>query len=170
MINVNCAICEKEIKRFNKDIKENKSGKFFCSKECLLKKYSLATTISQCLFCGKECTRTLGELKKSPNVYCSVSCANKHKPRHKPLGRTCEKCEQKYIKTQNSIATSHYCESCVSESRLRLEAFKFKTIKECQEMESVQNKPRHWINVHIRMFNQSWNKDLKKLPCQNCRI
>lgn len=68
----------KEIRRFPKDIRNNKSGNFFCSNICCLKhqnpdhgkKY-------QCCQCGKEIYKPPAEVKKSKSgkLFCSHTCS-----------------------------------------------------------------------------------------------
>jgi predicted restriction endonuclease len=60
------------------------------------------------------------------------------------------------------------CAECQIKIKSKHESYKNSTIEQYQQMPSVQNKPRHWINVHIRMFNRNWNKKLYNNPCQNC--
>ena len=75
-VKVNCDKCGKEfnipLKRYNWKIKNKE--KFYCSKECSIKKRSITC---QCKNCGKDIEKPRSQIErsKSGNVFCSKSCS-----------------------------------------------------------------------------------------------
>lgn len=81
MIVVNCSYCKKEIKRFPKEIKDNKTQTFFCNPNCY-KSYNTEVKdycqkIISCANCGKEVVKSANQIRKAKHGknYCSSSCA-----------------------------------------------------------------------------------------------
>ena len=116
-----------------------------------------------CLVCKKEIKRKPSDICPSGKIFCSHSCSasfnNIGIARNPAKIRICKKCNNNYK------GQSRYCSDC---SKKSVEYYKSFTIKEYQEKLSMQGKHRSWRNAQIRDFNRSWNKNLKKIPCQVC--
>ena len=67
-VTVACSTCHKKVKRHPSNLQRNKSGKFYCSKECMARNTSVV-----CDFCNKEFEKPLSSLGKDHN-YCSRTC------------------------------------------------------------------------------------------------
>lgn len=77
-IELKCDHCEndfiKSLKDYNRDIKRNKGGKFYCSRNCF--NISNLTTIEVfCKNCKKPLHKREKDIKKTNNNFCSRSCA-----------------------------------------------------------------------------------------------
>lgn len=122
--------------------------------------------IVTCLNCNKQFNKWPAQIKKFPNNYCSCSCAascnNKGMQRHKPKIKTCLLCGKNYTNNKNHRSKLH-CENCKIVNH-----YKLKTIGEYRNKDTYKNMHPSWIHTHIRNFNKTWNKNLRKLPCQVC--
>ena len=113
--------------------------------------------INLCLLCKQK--------TKNPK-FCSRSCSakltNVMYPRRKTKRRcvVCQKPVSSYKKARCDPHTLEY-----KEQKL---AYINRTLGEYQDRLCVKGKHPSWLNVHIRRFARSWNKDLLKLPCSNC--
>lgn len=100
-----------------------------------------------CVKCAKEFEKTASHIKHSPRHFCSRSCSasvnNLGRQRNKPKPKKVRK-----LPTSQEI--------------------KLMTIADYQSRLSVAGKHPSWLNSHIRVFNRSWNSQLRKLPCQFC--
>ena len=72
---VNCECCGKELERANWQIKDNKSGKFYCSMQCRQPK-----PIHRCDECGKEFSKSR-LTKRTKHTFCSRKCFGKYSGR-----------------------------------------------------------------------------------------
>lgn len=122
-----------------------------------------------CLTCNVNFEKKNHEIKKTPNHYCSRSCAatknNSGKRRWPP--RNCRKCGKEYITTKSHRSLRN-CEDCVN-LVLTTEKAKASILSEYYNRESVKGKHPSWRSSQIRILNRSWNKDLTKLGCQVCQ-
>jgi ribosomal protein S27E len=85
---VKCVACEKEIERYSWQVERNKTGRFFCSKECRneigvkpRKKQNV-----KCQTCGKMFYPSSG----GKGIYCSRACHNVGQT--KRIDKACEIC------------------------------------------------------------------------------
>jgi len=129
---------------------------------------SMSKSEVSCLCCNVKFLKFNKEIIKSPNHFCSRSCAakinNLGKRRHPP--RNCVKCNKEYTTTKNHNSLRR-CEECLA-TIMSPEQGKKMTIQQHLERDSIKNKHPSWKMAHIRAYNRSWNKELTKLPCQVC--
>lgn len=169
LVDLVCFHCQKQYtlqkNRYQAKIKKGTKS-FFCSSEC-----SIAASRAHmkenctCLVCGISFYRPKGS-KPTGNTFCSSSCAatwnNKGKQRNPPKPRECVKCNISFFRSNDE--KSNICSDC----RLEITTSKNITLEECVEKISVKGKHPSWKGVYVRQHNSSFNRDLKKLPCQKC--
>jgi hypothetical protein len=123
-----------------------------------------------CKTCDKSFNKKPYSIKKTKNNFCSRSCAasynNRGVVRNKPKPRVCKKCLKTFVKSGKH--RSLFCNDCYETPPQRASRFKSMTLDEFHSRPSVADKHPSWKNAHIRNQNRSWNKNLTKLPCQNC--
>ena len=90
---VSCAICEKETYRADWEIKNNKTGLFFCSDKC-----QRNGKLIKCYQCGKYVYKTDTYLKKNKYNFCSKECYMEYK-RNKEIVK-CANCEKEIYRTR----------------------------------------------------------------------
>lgn len=77
-IELKCDHCKnsfiKSLKDYNRDIKRNKGGKFYCSRNCY-NISNLTTTEVFCKNCKKSFYKREKDIKRTNNNFCSRSCA-----------------------------------------------------------------------------------------------
>ena len=100
-----------------------------------------------CFTCLKIFNKRPSEIKRSPRHFCSHSCA---------------------ASTNNIGVRRHKIKPKKQHILLNSSELKLLTISDYHSKPSVVGKHPSWINSHIRALNRSWNKDLRKLPCQVC--
>lgn len=98
MVQINCCYCNSSYRtpyfpqrlyRFNK-----LGVKHFCSKECKHKALDIKEAqIVTCLNCNKEFKKQWGHIKKTPNHFCTRSCAATYNNTHKTKGTRKSKLE-----------------------------------------------------------------------------
>lgn len=166
----------------------NCRGKYELIKEVLvqnLRKYKTNTCSANCAFelrsksaaillkcsnpsCVNEIRRTKSTL--SPRNFCSTSCSttvtNVGNSRNPRKSRVCSSCKTEFMpsKKHRSLLICLDCKSIPS----IVEKAKYATKTDYEKMISVDGKHPSWVASHIRLFNRSWNKDLRKIPCQKC--
>ncbi len=169
-IQIECQECFKVFETVKKNIlkgyKDRNSFVSFCSAACSVtnRTKDLSKTV-ECSNCKTEITKTLTDLNKSVNHFCSRSCAasfnNALKPKRK-LTRTCIECTNTVFTYRHTRCEHHH--TLYKENK-----YINKTIGEYRKKLSVKGKHPSWINSHIRLFAKSWNKDLVNLPCAKCK-
>lgn len=89
MIPIKCDYCQKNFERMQKHVKSriklNPNRKQLCSVKC----HQLSRIVKQkvqCKNCDKVFLKDLAQLKKSPNSFCSSSCAATYNNTHKTKG------------------------------------------------------------------------------------
>lgn len=132
-----------------------------------------------CKNCNKEFNKSITEIKKHPNHFCSRSCSatfnNKGKQRNPPKILICKHCNSEYTYSKKNN-THSFCTTCFSKTELIRgksmnlisEQIKLLTIGEYRNKESVKGKHKSWLHAHIRNFCRSWNKDIAINGCQKC--
>jgi hypothetical protein len=134
----------------------------------------------KCKNCNKEFDKIPSQIAKSKNNFCSKSCSatfnNKGKQRNPPKIRICRQCSLTYTykRKENTLT---FCSNCLNTLKIDRnknisfvsEQIKQLTIGEYRNKESVKSKHPSWKHAHIRILNRSWNADLTKIPCQNCK-
>jgi len=86
MISVKC-ICGKTINIYPYQLKNNKTGQFYCSMECMKKSFSKSIEM-KCEQCGDKIIREPNQIAHSKYVFCSLICkslfyADEHSKRMK---------------------------------------------------------------------------------------
>lgn len=134
-----------------------------------------------CKNCGKEFNKLPSQIKKTKNHFCNRSCSatfnNKGKQKNPPKERICKNCKNIYFYKRKTNTLS-FCKNCLDECgidlskgnfhNLKTEQIKNLTLKDYREKLSVKGKHKSWLNVHVRMNNRSWNRQLLKSNCQKC--
>lgn len=124
-----------------------------------------------CKQCNKEFEKQISQIKRSPNHFCSKSCAAKFnnvgQSKNKPSTRICKGCGDNFLRSK-SHRSVNLCKMCLDLYINRSGYYKSRTLAEYQALPSVKGKHFSWINAHVRSFARSWNKNLTKLPCQKC--
>jgi hypothetical protein len=114
-----CNYCKKEFTREIKNIKNNKSGIFYCSNECYNKKLEEDKVVVKCSACKKEMKVTQSDFKNKDTHYCSTEC-NPHTNGTKAHTLVkCKKCGKDFEKKNSEISRSdkNYCSrKCFSNS------------------------------------------------------
>lgn len=82
-------------------VKETRNYAKFCSRKCSTL-FSVKGEKINCKNCNKEFFKKLSQIKKSPNHFCSKSCAVTHNNTHKTHGTRRSKLE-KYLEEQLTI-------------------------------------------------------------------
>lgn len=115
-----------------------------------------------CKTCQKPFNKANSQIKKSPNHYCSRTCANSISKRwlnHEPTKCFCSVCnEPRDCRNLNNL-----CQSCLITNKQN--QLKQLTIKDLKEK---HKKHLYWYSSEIRNFARAWNKNLIGLPCKNC--
>ena len=117
--------------------------------------------MSICLNCKSE--------TKNPK-FCSRSCSqsynNRLKPKRMPIKRTCS-CGKNFVPKFKS--SRRLCDECQT-SRYNSDKYKSMTLADYHKKLSIDGKHLSWLNSHIRMFNRSWNKELRKQSCSLSKL
>lgn len=122
-----------------------------------------------CHSCGNQCFRYATEIKKSitKRFFCSKTCAatfnNKVAVKRKPKEKHCVDCNVLFCGRKSKIR----CTECLKIYKTSIK-YKEMTIEDCINKLSVKGKHASWKHTYVRIFNRTWNKDLRNLPCQNC--
>jgi hypothetical protein len=97
LIPIKCDICSKIYSKQQKFVKSRfklyPNAKHHCSLECTSKAFSRKIEVS-CKQCGKSFLKRTKQLKKSPNSFCSCSCAATFNNSHKKYGYRRSKLEK----------------------------------------------------------------------------
>lgn len=123
-----------------------------------------------CKNCSKCFNKQPSQIKKSPNHYCSKSCAasinNLGKQRNKSISLQCVECSTSFYRNKNHRSRNR-CPDCSLSDEQRIAKSKNMTLGEYQDKQSVKGKHPSWTNSHVRNFVRYWNKNLEKV-CQVC--
>ena len=97
-INIECTVCKNIFQRPKKNILKHfiqiKSNNEYCSNKCQgVRKTEKSFVNVSCLNCNKDFLKSLGEIKKSPNHFCSRSCAGTFNNKNKISGTRVSKLE-----------------------------------------------------------------------------
>lgn len=172
LVNLTCTWCTKNYTltnpRYQTKVKKGVKN-FYCSRECsVASQRSHVKNNSSCTVCAKMFHRTKSEISKSKsqNIFCSSSCAakfnNKGLQRNPPKERMCSKCNDSFFRSNDE--KSNLCKKCQNNKN----TLKNLTLKECKDKLSIKGKHVSWTTTYVRQHNSSYNKSLKKLPCQKC--
>jgi very-short-patch-repair endonuclease len=108
-----CCHCQKEYeverRKYNKTRSDFKikNKKYYCSKECRYIGRGINERVKvNCLNCNKEFKKLLCELKKSPNSFCSRSCAATYNNKKKTHGTRRSKLEM-YLEEELKSKYNH---------------------------------------------------------------
>lgn len=106
LVKCQCDYCDKEFTRLKcaleLSIKNNKSGKLYCSTECFISTNRTKKTVI-CKQCGAEFLKKESQIKKFPNHFCCSSCAAIYNNTHKTKGTRRSKLEQ-YLEKELPLA------------------------------------------------------------------
>jgi hypothetical protein len=108
-----CKTGQKAKHHYNQDIKAGKDY-FYCSRECS-NKAKITTEELPCLQCQKIFHKRQAEIKKSPNHFCSHSCACTYSNQHKTTGTRRSKLEA-YLEEQLRKEFPHLGLQCNSKT------------------------------------------------------
>ena len=120
-----------------------------------------------CCQCGALVYKTKSQLLNSSNVFCSrkCSCLYGSKKRWKDHVSS-------VIQIKCSCGT--LCDPRNKHGECR-QCFEKNQIENSKHITKYELKKKHdarkikkWYSSEIRNFNRDWNKELTKLPCQNC--
>lgn len=118
-----------------------------------------------CKCCQTLFDKSIGEINKFPNHFCSRKCSatynNKKHPKRKRKIRICSCGNQ--IETTNR---SKYCSTCKLKYNRTINA-KNMTLRDAQIKGSKYLHPSY-KNTYVTTYNRSWNSKLTKIPCQYC--
>jgi endogenous inhibitor of DNA gyrase (YacG/DUF329 family) len=120
-VKVECFNCGKEIEKYARQVRQNKTGRFFCSKKC---EHEVGAKPRRgiekpCLNCGEVMYLHRGTAER--RKFCSKACHNEAQTKPK-VERTCEVCgEQFWLKpSQAEHLTGRFCSrACESTSRIK---------------------------------------------------
>lgn len=173
---LNCNECKNNFKKrtrtHNESLKKTKTNTFYCSRACLDKHHSNSQKF-KCKTCEKEVKKSSSVIRrnKTGNFFCNQKCSSAHNNkgviRNPKKTRVCNRCDKEYqtISSGEDIHTSKLiCRECAS---INID-YKSMAKGEYEKTLSETAKKNASLNTHIRAFNNSWNKDLKSLPCQKC--
>lgn len=119
----------------------------------------------ECLNCKKVFEKEPKAIKKSPNHFCSRSCACSYNNKAFPK----RKCKRKCFCGDPVKSHRHTrCERHWNEWHKERGRYKAITIGEYREKLSVKGKHPSWVNVGIRGLGRTWFKELLKQPCKHC--
>jgi predicted restriction endonuclease len=113
-----------------------------------------------CKNCQKTFNKRETEVKKSPNHYCSKSCAaksNNKSPKRKKMNTICKKCNQLFTRNRRK-----YCDNCVNAIQpLKLSDYttkgsnKFSSIRKLARKKYIKNKKE------LKCFFCNYNKHVE---------
>jgi len=96
-INLKCSVCNIEYQRYNSwyssNLKNNPNKKWYCSKKCEGKDKFVKVNV-ECKNCNKSFLKLPNQIKKSPNHFCSRSCAATFNNQNKTHGTRRSKLEK----------------------------------------------------------------------------
>lgn len=121
-VEVPCAACGKAIPKRPSDIARIKTGRHFCSSECLRKVGTKPTTsvVIDCEMCGKPIHRRQHQIKRGTGRFCSKDCHNAAQ-RGPRLAFKCEGCGSVFelVPSQAAHQTGRFCsKTCEGISRI----------------------------------------------------
>lgn len=148
-------------------MRKNKTGKYYCSKQCKDSENQLSLS---CDYCSTQFTRKKSDIRiDQEHHFCSQKCSNTYLGINsdKAIIRTCKKCQKQYYKT-NTHTSPTVCPTCRENSKNHIETIKNLTLKEYKELYNYSHKHQSLIYSTLRQFCRSWNKHLKQIPCQHC--
>lgn len=93
LVPLKCKICDGVFKKTKHYIQNKRQKHDFCSKECMFKGQVKAQEVS-CKQCNKLFKKQFAQIKKSPNHFCSQSCAGTYNNTHKTSGNRVSKLEK----------------------------------------------------------------------------
>jgi endogenous inhibitor of DNA gyrase (YacG/DUF329 family) len=114
MIQVTCTGCGVEMERYPSVVKNNRSGRFFCSIECrdLIGSKPRRKADATCEACGT----VFYPINAGPNRFCSVACHNIGQTKT-PVDLSCEHCG-KAFQVKPSASERRFCsKECEGRSR-----------------------------------------------------
>lgn len=113
-----CATCKKQFKRQKSATKRNKSGNYFCSRQCAAQRQQRELPDLECQQCGKT-FYTQPSRRKLSNNYCSRTCANQAQSRtlqdmpelrkSKGVELQCKNCENSFHVKPYRAKKAKYC-------------------------------------------------------------
>lgn len=116
-ITVECFACGKEVQRYPSQVEQNKTGRFFCSKECQheIGSKPRRKSYKECQTCGVVFYPNSG----NKGLYCSVDCHNIAQTKSKEI--ECEMCGEVFTARPSEIKNGRkYCsKKCEGRSRLK---------------------------------------------------
>jgi endogenous inhibitor of DNA gyrase (YacG/DUF329 family) len=118
-VRVTCAVCGKEVEKYLSQIKENKTGRFFCSKECQHKGGVKPRTVPRkpCERCGNLFV-AYGDRS---GRFCSKACYDAWQRRRR-VERICEQCGTTFDRppAYETRQVARFCSrACEAESRIK---------------------------------------------------
>jgi len=126
-----------------------------------------------CKNCQKEFNKAPSQIRKSPNHFCSHSCAatysNKGIQHNLPKERVCKVCQTSFFRSlhHSSIFLCPFCLPRYGQNSRRA-YYQSRTLGEYKDKLSVKGKHPSWLNTHVRNFCRQWNKDLRTKGCEIC--
>jgi hypothetical protein len=118
-VRVACAACGKEIEKYLLQVQQNKTGRFFCSKECQHEVGAKPRTVPRktCEWCASEFV-SYGD---SPGRFCTKACYDAWQRKDR-VQKLCEVCGEEFMlkPSQDKHRTGRWCSrTCESASRLK---------------------------------------------------
>lgn len=118
-VRVNCAVCGKEVEKYLWQVQNNKTGRFFCSKEHRLKGGTKPRTVppKTCEWCGTQFVA----YGKEPGRFCSKEHYDAWQRRNQ-VKNVCEVCGKEFVLSPSQAAhrTGRWCtRECESSSRIK---------------------------------------------------
>lgn len=116
-VRVQCAVCGAEVERYQSQVNQNTTGRYFCSKECqdVLGVKPRRKPDATCKTCGK----VFYPLSGAKNIYCSKVCHDVGQRKGR-VPATCEVCGKSFeMKPSQALAwTGKFCShECQGRSR-----------------------------------------------------
>lgn len=118
-VQIPCTACGKPVTKRPSEVARNKSGRFFCSAECLRHTGAKPRTgtVKECETCGKEIYAGPQQVGKR---FCSVSCHNAHQSRNRQTN-TCPVCGREWtLSASQKYHRADYCSrACEARARIK---------------------------------------------------
>lgn len=162
-VEVECAGCGAKLLRRETDILRNRTGRFFCGKECLNRVGSKPRRGVElfCAMCGEKFYPRYGEQR-----CCSRSCADKYQRKDR-IEFSCERCGEKFSVRPSMLKfnANRFCSrSCMQAFRKEQAVGRRKTTPDGYVIERQPDHPdaqgAGWIMVHRLVMEEMMGRRL----------
>lgn len=189
-IKFNCEFCLSEFFRWPSELKKaqkkNRKGPKFCSKKCLSFFNKTLYPEVCCLNCNKIFHKYQKELNKTPNSFCSRSCAATYNNTHKTKGTRRSKLEKWLEMKLNELYPNleiHYSRKDAINSELDIYIpslklafelngiFHYEPIYGCEKLQQIQNNDNRKFQacleqgIELCIIDSSKQKYFKESTC-----